>query len=174
MTRCSIYQYHRDMYEIKTLGADVLREQASDVTEFGPELKRLTSEMFMVMKRGEGIGLAAPQVGVLKNVFVVQLADGIPRVFVNPEIIETSLEQSPYEEGCLSVPGIYADVIRPDRVRVQAYTEEGKRFTVDASGLLARVIQHEHDHLKGVLFVDRLPETKRERVLRMYKKRYRK
>jgi peptide deformylase len=94
-------------------------------------------------------------------------------VFINPTIIGTSPEISQYEEGCLSIPGLYADVTRPEKVTVQAWNERGRPFTLDAEGLLARVIQHEYDHLEGVLFIDRLSEPKRNRLLTLYDKKMR-
>jgi peptide deformylase len=89
----------------------------------------------------------------------------VPRVFINPSIIETSEELVKYEEGCLSIPGLYADVIRPKTVRIQAWNEKGRPFTLTADGILARVILHEYDHLEGTLFIDRISEVKRNRIL---------
>lgn len=125
------------------------------------------------MHLGKGVGLAAPQVGVLDRVFVVHIDGDVPRVFINPSIIETSSELSEYEEGCLSIPGMYAQVIRPAYVKVQAWNERGRPFNLTAEGFLARVIQHEYDHLEGVLFIDRLSEPKRNRIITIYEKRQR-
>ncbi|MEJ5188891.1 MAG: peptide deformylase, partial [Breznakiellaceae bacterium] len=97
----------------------------------------------------------------------------IPRVFINPSIIQTSPELTEYEEGCLSIPGLYGEVKRPEAVRIQAWNERGRPFTLDAEGLLARVIQHEYDHLEGVLFIDRLSEPKRKKLLALYDKKLR-
>jgi peptide deformylase len=129
--------------------------------------------MIETMHRGRGIGLAGPQVGLLQRIFVVQVDGESPRVFINPTIIGTSPEISQYEEGCLSIPGLYAELTRPEKVTVQAWNERGRPFTLDAEGLLARVIQHEYDHLEGVLFIDRLSEPKRKRLLTIYDKKMR-
>ena len=101
------------------------------------------------MKQGKGVGLAAPQVGIPRRFFVMQIDGDKQRVFVNPEIVETSMELDSFEEGCLSIPGVYADLDRPAEIRVQAWNERGRRFTLGADGFLARVIQHELDHLNG-------------------------
>ena len=130
----------------------------------------MIENMLETMYHAEGVGLAAPQVGELKRIFVTHLPEDSPRVFINPEIVATSEEQTTYEEGCLSIPGLYAEVVRPAWVTVQARNEEGKLFTIDVTGLLARVVQHELDHLNGVLFIDRLPEKKRQRILKSYTK----
>lgn len=161
------------MLDIYTIGADVLRDTTVPVEAFDAELLELVERMFETMILGKGVGLAAPQVGLNKKMFVMQI-DGEPRrVFINPQIVETGLELSKFEEGCLSIPGVYADLERPQQVRVQAFNERGRRFTLDADGFLARVIQHELDHLNGILFTDRLPERKRESLLAQYEKRMR-
>jgi peptide deformylase len=157
--------------EIVQLGSAVLREKSALVTEFNDELWHLAEDMFEAMLNGNGIGLAAPQVGVLKRLFVACLADGERRVFVNPNILETSVETAVKEEGCLSIRGIFHDVERPARVRVQAQTLDGKAFTMDAEGALARVIQHENDHLNGVLYIDRIDARSREEICEQMAKR---
>jgi peptide deformylase len=159
--------------EIITLGNDVLRQKALPIQDIDAQVKVLAQEMIETMHRGRGIGLAGPQVGLLQRIFVVQIDGDSPRVFINPTIIGTSPEISQYEEGCLSIPGLYADVTRPEKVTVQAWNERGRPFTLDAEGLLARVIQHEYDHLEGVLFIDRLSEPKRNRLLTLYDKKMR-
>jgi peptide deformylase len=103
----------------------------------------------------------------------MEIADDKPRVFINPQIVSTGLETGPFEEGCLSIPGLWAEVTRPLEISVQAFDLKGKPFRIDADGYLARVIQHEIDHLNGVLFVDRLPEKKRARALDLYMKKMR-
>ncbi len=161
------------MLDIYTIGAEVLRDTTVPVETFDAELLELVEKMFDTMILGKGVGLAAPQVGLNKKLFVMQI-DGEPRrVFINPQIVETSLELSKFEEGCLSIPGVYADLERPEMVRIQAWNERGRRFTLEADGFLARVIQHEMDHLNGILFTDRLPERKRETLLAQYEKRMR-
>lgn len=162
------------MLDIVTLGDDVLREQVDEIQEVNGEIADLAQNMLSTMYTGDGVGLAAPQVGLLKSLFVCHVNGDQPRVFINPQIIGTSQEMLPYEEGCLSVPGVYGDVIRPALITVQAINEKGKPFKVDAEGMLARVIQHEMDHLKGVLFIDHLDEKQRERLLKAYQKKIRK
>ncbi|AEJ20445.1 peptide deformylase [Gracilinema caldarium] len=159
--------------EIITLGNDVLRQKALPIQDIDGQVKALAQEMIETMHRGRGIGLAGPQVGLLQRIFVVQVDGDSPRVFINPTIIGTSSEIVQYEEGCLSIPGLYADVTRPEKVTIQAWNERGRPFTLDADGLLARVIQHEYDHLEGVLFIDRLTEPKRNRLLKLYDKKMR-
>jgi peptide deformylase len=157
--------------EIMQLGSAVLREKSVVVTEFNDELWDLAEKMFEAMLNGNGVGLAAPQVGVLKRLFVVCLTDGERQVFVNPNILETSVETVVKEEGCLSIRGIYHDVERPAKVRVQAQGLDGKAFTLDAEGSLARVIQHENDHLDGVLYIDRIDAQAREEICEQMVKR---
>ncbi len=159
------------MLNILTLGSDVLRKKCATVAVFDKKLEDLAVAMIDSMHTNDGIGLAGPQVGVEKRIFVCHVPDDDPRIFINPEIIGTSQEISPYEEGCLSIPGVYSDVIRPQSITLQAWSLEGKPFKLEAEGLLARVIQHEIDHLKGILFIDHLTEKKRLRVLSLYEKR---
>jgi peptide deformylase len=159
--------------EVFTLGDEVLRKTAATVPDVDRTVTELIDAMLDTMHRDHGVGLAAPQVGVLKRLFVCHLSDDAPRVFINPEIIQTSNELSVYEEGCLSVPGMYADVKRPRDIIVQSWDRRGKPMTLEATGLLARVIQHEMDHLRGTLFIDHLPEKKRERLIKTYHKKLR-
>jgi len=159
--------------EILTLGNEILRLKAAPIADIDGEVAKLAQEMIETMKVGRGIGLAGPQVGIQSRIFVVQIDDDVPRVFINPSIIQTSAELSEYEEGCLSIPAMYADVVRPEMVSVQAWNERGRPFRIDAEGLLARVIQHEYDHLEGTLFIDRLSEVKRNRLVSLYEKKKR-
>lgn len=161
------------MLNILTLGDPVLKKKSAAVPDINGVLAELAAEMFQAMERARGLGLAAVQVGHLVRMFVTLAPRDKPRVFINPEILETSIEQVPYEEGCLSIPGINADVVRPAQVRVQAWNEKGRPFALDADGLLARVIQHEYDHLNGVLFVDRLEEKLRGRLITDYQEQLR-
>jgi len=160
-------------FKIVTLGNDVLREQSKKVEKFDDALKEFVDNMFETLRVSNGIGLAAPQVGVSKKLFIVLLEDEEEYVFVNPEIIETSADLVPYEEGCLSVPGVFSDVERPSKVTVYAQDIKGKNFKIEASGILARVIQHENDHLNGKLFIDRVNEEKREVLIHQYEKKRR-
>jgi len=159
--------------EIVILGNEVLRQKAQEVPEINGETKALASTMIETMYRGKGVGLAAPQVGLAQRIFVVGIEGDSPRVFINPSLLETSEELSDYEEGCLSIPGVYSKVERSQAIRIQAWNERGRPFTLDADGFLARVILHEYDHLEGVLFIDRLNQMKRERLLKQYEKRMR-
>lgn len=157
--------------DIYTLGDDVLYKKAVRIPEIDKRIIDLSTAMLETMYRGKGIGLAGPQVGEALRLFVCHVTDDKPRVFINPEIIATSPEQLLYEEGCLSIPGMYADVVRPATVSIQAWDERGKPFTLDADGILARVIQHEFDHLNGVLFIDHLEEKKKKRIIKSFQKK---
>jgi peptide deformylase len=151
--------------EIITLGNELLRQKAGPVQKIDARYAAIAKDMIDSLHLGKGVGLAGPQVGLMERIFVAHVEGDNPRVFINPSIIETSTETVKYEEGCLSIPGVWADVIRPALVRVQAWNEKGRPFTLDAEGLLARVILHEYDHLEGVLFIDRLSVPKRNRIL---------
>lgn len=160
--------------EIVKYPADILRQPTSLVTEFDPSVALLAQSMITTMIEGRGIGLAAPQVGLPLSMFIAQEEEGKPLVFINPEIIGTSIETIPWEEGCLSIPGVYEEVIRPEAIQIQAFNEKGRAFRRECSGLLARIIQHEYDHLKGVLFIDHLSPMKRDRLLKQYQKNQKK
>jgi peptide deformylase len=151
-----------------------LKVKARKVETFDAELKTLLDDMVETMYAAKGIGLAAPQIGVSLRALVMDLAredeDASPRKFVNPEIVWASDEEVPCEEGCLSVPGQYAEVTRPQRVRVRYQDESGVRHELDCDGMLAVCIQHEMDHLEGVLFVDHLSALKRNMMLRKVQK----
>lgn len=161
--QCGANRYFIGMKVVK-LGDPILRQKANPLTEVTDETRALIREMFETMEEEDGVGLAAPQIGLGVRLFVVKADDGVERAFINPQIIETSTETSVYEEGCLSVPKNYEDVVRPARIVVQALNERGRRFTLEADGFLARVIQHENDHLDGVLFIDRIAPDKRARI----------
>ncbi|MCX7829325.1 MAG: peptide deformylase, partial [Thermanaerothrix sp.] len=118
--------------QIYTLGHEVLRQKALPVQDINDEIAALVKEMRETMYAGRGIGLAGPQVGLLQRIFVVHIEGDIPRVFINPSIIQTSPELTEYEEGCLSIPGLYGEVKRPEAVRIQAWNERGRPFTLDA------------------------------------------
>lgn len=157
--------------KIITIGDPVLEQKAALIPEIDEKIKKLADDMIDAMHKGNGIGLAAPQVAVLSRMFVCHVQGDVPRVFINPEIINTSQETVIYEEGCLSIPGVYADVTRPARIKIQAWNESGKPFTLEAQGILARVIQHEYDHLNGRLFITYLDEKKKQRLLKNYNKK---
>jgi peptide deformylase len=160
--------------EVKTFPDKVLRIKAEPVVDINEDTVKLLDNMVQTMHHQKGVGLAAPQVGVSKRMIVIDTSAGedegmILRV-INPEIIEASGEQVG-EEGCLSVPGEYEPVRRAEKIKVKALSEEGKPYTIEAEGFLARVFQHEIDHLNGVLFIDRLPSFKKETVKKSIKRR---
>lgn len=149
-----------------------LKAVADPIPEIDGELARLAGEMVETMHDAKGIGLAGPQVGHMGRLFVVHVPSDEPRVFINPEILAVSPEEGLYEEGCLSIPGVYAEVRRPLAITVEAWDENGTGFRLDAEGILARVIQHEYDHLRGVLFFEYLSRRRQERLLRSYHSPY--
>lgn len=153
----------------------VLRQISKPVETFDEGLKTLVADMFETMYAAPGIGLAAVQVGEPIRMLVIDLQEPEeeggepvrdPRVFVNPEILWTSDNEIPYTEGCLSVPEQYAEVMRPDRIRAKWQDVEGKQYEEEIDGLLAVCLQHEMDHLNGVLFIDHLSRLKRDMVLK--------
>ena len=140
-------------------GNPVLREVSEKIVEIDQEVKNLVSEMVDTLKKAQGLGLSAVQVGILKRVFIVDLsavdiAESL-RVFINPEIVETN-GQVEMEEGCLSFPGLYQKIVRPEKAKIRATDLEGKQFEMEIGGLAARAILHEYDHLKGKLFIEHL------------------
>lgn len=155
----------------------VLRQISSPVEEITPELQTLIDDMFVTMYAAPGIGLAAIQVGVPKRLLVIDLqepesdeegAEPVkdPRVFINPEILESSDITVPYNEGCLSVPDQYAEVLRPDRIRARWQERDGTVREEWIEGLLAVCLQHEMDHLNGILFIDHLSRLKRDMIMK--------
>jgi len=156
------------MLKVITLGDPRLRERSVVVDPL--EVRGLVKHMFQTMYAEEGIGLAAVQVGQLLRVFITKVGDDPERVYINPELIGTSIEEETSEEGCLSIPGVRADVTRSANVSVQATGLNGRAFRVNAQGLLARAIQHELDHLNGVLFVDYLSKHARDELLANYER----
>ena len=139
---------------IRTEGDPVLRKVSKPVKEVTPKIVTLVDDMLDTMYEAMGVGLAAPQVGILKRIVVIDIGDG-PIVLINPEILETSGEQTG-DEGCLSVPGKTGVVTRPNHVKVKAYNADMEEFTLEGEELLARAICHELDHLDGKLYVDRV------------------
>jgi len=158
---------------IITLGNETLHKKKKKIINIDDSIKLLADEMIKSMHEGRGIGLAAPQVDRLVRMFVTGIEGDKARVFINPELVLTSQETEPYEEGCLSIPGLYADVVRSSSLTIQAYNERGRPFTIDADGILARVILHELDHLNGLLFIDRLSEPKRNKIITAWEKKLR-
>ena len=156
----------------------ILRQISKPVETFDDELKTLVADMFETMYAAPGIGLAAVQVGVSIRLLVIDLQEPKdpedpesplvkdPRVFINPEILETSETTRPYQEGCLSVPDQYAEVLRPDRVRARWLDRDGKQREEWIDGLLAVCLQHEIDHLNGILFIDHLSRLKRDMIMK--------
>lgn len=156
--------------KIVILGNDLLRQKSQPVEKFDDDLKEAIDAAFVLMRRKNGIGMAAPQIGLLKRFFVIDIGDDVERVFVNPQIVSTSVETERKEEGCLSVPDVWVDVTRPSKVTVQAQDENGKPFTLAADGLLARAIQHEFDHLNGVLMIDKNGEDERVEIEKRFQR----
>ncbi|MEQ8605068.1 MAG: peptide deformylase [Marivibrio sp.] len=152
----------------------VLKKKAAPVAEVTDVERKLLDDMLETMYDAPGIGLAAPQVGVSKRMLVIDIARGDeapqPMKIVNPEVIEASEDMATYEEGCLSFPDQFAEVKRPARARIRYLDETGVSHEIDADGLLATCIQHEIDHLDGVVFVDHLSQLKRAMILRKLQK----
>ena len=154
--------------EITEFPARVLRERGEAVGEFGPELERLVADMFETMYAAEGVGLAAPQVGLSLRLFVMD-CEGLKLVAANPEILSAEGEQGG-EEGCLSVGKVHAPLKRAARVRLRAQDAAGQTFEQEATGLAARCFLHETDHCDGLLFIDHLSPLKREMVKKRFQK----
>lgn len=151
---------------IRIYGDPILREKAAPIEKIDDEIRRFAEDMIDTMRAGDGIGLAATQVGRLLRLLVIEgdafdERDADARVFINPQILETSDTRAAYEEGCLSIPDIRADVERSESLRVRYLTPHGIEVTEDADGLFARVLQHEIDHLEGRLFTDHLGAARR-------------
>jgi len=150
---------------IRTLGDPVLRETTSPVETFDDALRALAEDMFETMYAAPGVGLAANQVGIGKAFFVYDDREGHTGFVANPELSELEGEDT-FEEGCLSIPGPYHDTVRAARVRLRGRDLDGEPVDIGAEGLLARIFQHETDHLRGMLYVDRLDDEGRRDVMR--------
>ncbi|MDP4021825.1 peptide deformylase [Methylobacterium sp. NEAU 140] len=152
----------------------VLRLVSEPVGAVTAEIRTLVADMFETMYDAPGVGLAAIQVGVAKRVVTIDTSKEenarAPRVFIDPEIVWSSQEKRVYDEGCLSIPEYYGEVERPDRVRVRFRDLDGAEQEIEADGLLATCLQHEIDHLNGVLFIDHLSKLKRDRVIKKFAK----
>ncbi len=156
--------------DLHLLGSPVLRDQSREVTAVDDEVRRLVADLFETMYAARGIGLAANQVGVARRVAVVH-ADEERLVLVNPRIVEASGRETG-EEGCLSIPDLFGDVTRPDRIVLEALDQHGTPYRRELTGLPARAVQHEIDHLDGILFLDHLSLFKRQRLLSRWKKEH--
>ena len=157
--------------DLHLLGSPVLRTRSKNVETIDDELRSFIADLFDTMDAAKGIGIAANQVGVAQRVAVVDV-EGQRFAMINP-VIRSAEGRSRAEEGCLSIPELYGDVTRPDRIVLEATDEQGTTFTLEASGMVARCIQHEIDHLDGILFVDHLSPLKRQLLLARYKKDHR-
>lgn len=144
------------------LGEEKLRELSEEITTVDDELRALVKDMFETMYKNNGVGLAAPQVGVSRRLFVIDTGDS-PMVFINPEIVSQSGKET-CEEGCLSLPGLRENVVRAKRIVGRATDLDGKRFEIEAEGLMSRAFQHELDHLDGVVFIDRISKARRLQI----------
>ena len=163
------------LHDIVRLGSEVLRRRGDPVSVFDAALARLIDDMFETMYHAEGVGLAAPQIGISKQICVVdvrdeRIAESQRVALVNPKIIESSKKTAKASEGCLSIPGLEEYVTRPDQVVVRAQNADGETFEVEGEGLYSRALQHEIDHLEGVLFLDRVSPLKRRMLLKKWKK----
>ncbi len=149
--------------EIFKLGSETLRTEAKRISKVDNQIRHLAKDMLQSMYSAKGIGLAGPQVGISKELLVIDInfedSAAEPLILINPEITAFGSTLTTYEEGCLSIPGIYLNVVRPSTIKLKFRDEMGRPRKMNADGLLARCIQHEVDHLKGVLFVDRVTST---------------
>lgn len=152
----------------------ILREVSKPIETIDSEVKKLADDMLETMYDAPGIGLAAIQIGVARRMLVLDVSkdgeDKTPLVFINPEVVSSSDARSVYEEGCLSIPDYYAEVERPAIITVRHLDRDGKEQVTEADGLLATCLQHEIDHLNGVLFIDHISKLKREMVIRKFTK----
>lgn len=159
---------------IVLLPDSVLRKKSAPIERFDDDLKRLASDMTETMYDAPGIGLAAIQIGIPRQMLVVDVSkdedNQNPQVFINPEIVKNSDETSTYEEGCLSIPEYYAEVERPAAITINYLDLSGKKQSIEADGLMATCLQHEIDHLNGVLFIDYLSKLKRQMVIKKFTK----
>ena len=152
----------------------ILRQVSAPLGTVDDEARRLADDMLETMYDAPGIGLAAIQIGVARRMLVLDVSregeEKTPLVFINPEIVRSSDARSVYEEGCLSIPDYYAEVERPAEITVRYVDRDGREQTIDADGLLATCLQHEIDHLNGVLFIDHISKLKRDMVIRKFTK----
>lgn len=156
-------------YEIRLFGDPVLRQVAAEITDIDGRIARMAYDMVPAMYDAEGLGLAAPQVGIQKRLFVYDIGEG-PEVLINPVISESRGEWG-YLEGCLSVPGLSFEIVRPKEVHLTGYDLDGKEISIEADEILARLFQHELDHLDGVLLLDHLEKRERKEALKLWRMR---
>ena len=158
--------------QLRFLGDPVLRTKAEPVEQLTEDVRTLIADMFDTMYAEDGVGLAAPQIGIGQRIIVVDPRDEsvAPFALVNPEVTAASPELDRGEEGCLSLPGLKEIVERPARVTVTGVSRDGEPITIDADGLLARILQHEVDHVDGILFIDRVSPLKRKMLLKRWEK----
>jgi len=147
--------------QIKKYSNSVLRKKCEKVKEITPEIKKLVEDMIETMKKEQGVGLAAPQVGVSKRVIIAETENGV-KEFINPKILKKSKETEIMEEGCLSVPNLRLKIKRWKEVEIESLDGDGKKIKTE--GILARILQHEIDHLNGILFIDRIGKLERFRI----------
>lgn len=161
------------IYEIRKYGDSVLREVAKEIEKVDDEILEILDNMVETMYASKGVGLAAPQVGISKRMFVCDQGDGVIRKIINPIITPITEEVIDFEEGCLSIPGIYKKVQRPQRIKIEYLNEKSEKIIEEVEGFLAVIMQHEFDHLEAILFVDKVsPIAKRmiNKKLQMLKK----
>jgi len=158
--------------QLHLLGSPVLRQRAQAVSRVDDAVRRLVDDLFETMRAAKGVGLAAPQVGVSQRVAVVDVGEELPPplVLINPRIVAASGDPEIAEEGCLSIPEIFGDVARYPSVELEALDREGKPYRLTVTGFKARAVQHEIDHLDGILFLDRLSAVKRGLLVAKWKK----
>ena len=161
------------IYPIVAYGDPVLKKEAEDIPQDFPNLKELVEDMYTTMYHAHGVGLAAPQIGKAIRLFVIDSepmmddedeAKGVKKAFINAEIIEESGDEWGFEEGCLSIPGVRETVYRPERIVINYFDEEWNEHTDTYDGMTARVIQHEYDHIEGILFTDHLNGLKKRLI----------
>lgn len=156
-------------YEIRLIGDPVLRQRAAEITDVNGALVQLADDMIDTMYAAPGLGLAGPQVGVQRRIFVYDLGEG-PQVVINPELREMRGEWV-YEEGCLSIPDLSFDLVRPKEVHLVGYDLDGNELSIEADELMARCFQHELDHLDGVLYLERLDDDDRKAAMKVIRER---
>jgi len=157
------------IFPIRVFGDPVLRQRAAEVEEIDAKIVRLSEEMIETMYAAPGVGLAAPQVGIERRIFVYDVGEG-PETVVNPRIVESRGEWE-YEEGCLSVPDLHWPIVRPKEVHLLGLDLEGNELSIEGDELLGRVLQHEVDHLDGILLLERLEKDQRKQAMRVLRAR---